>query len=693
MIWSLKNKLLVGFMGVAMLVVVAGVTGMVMIRGVVDSTKTIVEEVVPVKNASIEALLALETAISGSREYVNSSTGLQATSSEIAVSLETFDKRVQYLGKNNHDDVKNLAEKAKAEGEQFKQATNELISVHNVKADYIFKYNSIEYNLKTFLYYTGIQLAAWIDALEESSKFNVAFKGSTDASKSDFAIWYKEFTTSDPKLAKMLKKYNALNIKAHKSALRIDKADASKKEAYFTRAKSRHFNNAKKQVDQLQKYVAPIIDKINAQELKDLEKMEISSAEIRSTLFQLGASVDAIMAEAKESALSAQKTSNLVLLLVIAVSLVASVFIALFSARIITGPIGYAVKVANKLGEGDLTVKIVNNRKDEAGQLLTAMQNMVENLHELITGVSATTSHLSTAAVQLSSSADELSKGVVTQEEQTNQVSTATEEMSATAVAISQNIHNNATHAQKGADLAAEGGRVVEETRNVISRISDEVNTFASSIKELGESSGKIGEIISVINDIADQTNLLALNAAIEAARAGEQGRGFAVVADEVRKLAERTSSATGEIAGMITTIQHDTEEAVNAMDKSLDMVETGVNMADKAGESLKQIVQTGQEMGGMAAQVATAAEQQSATTEEIMQSVESIANITAQSSAGIDQTVLACQGLSNLANDLNIMVSKFKLTDDQESLCHSTDNYSEAGESEEQKLRLVAND
>jgi methyl-accepting chemotaxis protein len=357
-------------------------------------------------------------------------------------------------------------------------------------------------------------------------------------------------------------------------------------------------------------------------------------------------------------------TALTVLTMAVVIGLVIGGVVALILTRMITTPVNKTVAMIRDLaeGEGDLTKRLDATSNDELGELSRWFNTFLDKLHDVISSVAHTTEQLATASGQLSASSEELSRNVVSQKEQTTQVATATDEMNSTAVAISENIHNAAESARTGATLAEEGGSAVQDTVAVIEQISNEVNTFAGSIRELGDSSKQIGEIVGVINDIADQTNLLALNAAIEAARAGEQGRGFAVVADEVRKLAERTTVATKEIADMITTIQRDTNGAVSAMDKSMDKVASGVEMANKAGESLKAVVENGALLGDMVSQVATAAEEQSATTEEIAQSVENISSIMTQSSTGIDQTAHACHELSRMADDLQSLVGRFKL-------------------------------
>ena len=199
-----------------------------------------------------------------------------------------------------------------------------------------------------------------------------------------------------------------------------------------------------------------------------------------------------------------------------------------------------------------------------------------------------------------------------------------------------------------------------------MNRIAEAVHNSSYTIQALGANSNQIGEIIAVIDDIADQTNLLALNAAIEAARAGEQGRGFAVVADEVRKLAERTTKATKEIAAMIKSIQSDTSGAVASMESGTGEVERGVEMTRKAGEALKEIVNNVQHVSDMIGQIATAAEEQSAAAEQISTSIETIASVTKESAAGARQSSTACQELSRLALELQKMVGQFKLPEEK---------------------------
>jgi len=197
----------------------------------------------------------------------------------------------------------------------------------------------------------------------------------------------------------------------------------------------------------------------------------------------------------------------------------------------------------------------------------------------------------------------------------------------------------------------------VSQAIDGMNRISASVMESARTIETLGKSSDEIGEIIAVIYDIADQTNLLALNAAIEAARAGEQGRGFAVVADEVRKLAERTTKATKEIASMIKSIQSDTDGAVKSMSAGTEEVEKGVSLVNQAGGSLDQIVEVVASVTDMIQQIATAAEEQSAAAEEISTNVEAVATITKETATGANQSSVATQELTRLASDLQQMV------------------------------------
>jgi len=233
------------------------------------------------------------------------------------------------------------------------------------------------------------------------------------------------------------------------------------------------------------------------------------------------------------------------------------------------------------------------------------------------------------SSLEISSTAESLAAASQEQSSQTEEVASAVEEMSRTVSENATSANRTADVARKSGEIATIGAGVVKQTVNKMKDIADVVKTSANNIQKLGDSSKEIGEIISVIDDIADQTNLLALNAAIEAARAGEQGRGFAVVADEVRKLAERTTEATKQIAKMIKGIQKETDQAVVAMNKGTIEVQNGIDLADKAGESLNHILTSTQDVLDMINQIAAASEEQSATSEQISKNVMSISKVT----------------------------------------------------------------
>ena len=312
-------------------------------------------------------------------------------------------------------------------------------------------------------------------------------------------------------------------------------------------------------------------------------------------------------------------------------------------------------------GEGDLTKRLDDTSRDEIAVASSWFNRFMENMQQIIVQVAGSSSQLAAAASQLQSTSEQIATGAEEVAAQTGTVATASEEMAATSGDIARTCHQAAESAKFASTAAESGAAVVQGTVQGMQKIAVRVRETAKAVENLGARSDQIGAIIGTIEDIADQTNLLALNAAIEAARAGEQGRGFAVVADEVRALAERTTRATKEIGGMIKSIQQETKAAVREMEEGVREVETGSVEAEKSGRAIAEILEQISSVDTQVAQIATAAEQQTATTNEITNNMQQVTDVVQASSRGALESAQAARQVNRLSNELLGLVGRFK--------------------------------
>jgi methyl-accepting chemotaxis protein len=379
-------------------------------------------------------------------------------------------------------------------------------------------------------------------------------------------------------------------------------------------------------------------------------------APIAGTTWSLAVNVPANELESKLNMLL--WVTLIILLIVLAVAVISSLVIATNFTR----PLKQGVDVAEAIARGDLTQRIELNRKDEIGQLLTAMRNMTENLKVMVSGIRQTAERVASGSQQLSTSSGDITRTMNDQSSRSSQIATSAEEMSQTVIDIKKSSVDIAASANDTAQIAQKGAEVVNKSVNESRAIAGTVESSAKVMKNLGDKSQQIGEIVTTINDIADQTNLLALNAAIEAARAGEQGRGFAVVADEVRKLAERTAHATSEISSMIAAIREEVDNAVVAMDKTNEQVEVGLQYSVEAGNQLTTILQSVTTLQGMVQQIASATEEMSSTSVAISGDIQQIATDAREISGGSEQVAQSSSELARLAGELKVIVDRFKV-------------------------------
>lgn len=401
----------------------------------------------------------------------------------------------------------------------------------------------------------------------------------------------------------------------------------------------------------------------NTAEVESLVKnLEFEEKQLNQQLISLQLEIETLV---DQSALKAEEsgrhaTQLLIIILIFAIS--AGIGISWLILRSINGQLNYMIARLKTIASGDLTENIKVDGNDHLAQMNQAIKNMQQQLVTMISSIMNTSSQLAASTEQTTIIVTETQRNIQQQQAETDMVATAMNEMTATAQEISRSISDTANAAANANNEIATGNELVTHTGLAIQKLADEILASSSIINEVETESKTIGSVLDVIKGIAEQTNLLALNAAIEAARAGEQGRGFAVVADEVRTLAGRTQSATEEINQMIVNLQGGSRKAVDAMNHSCEQAQEAVEQANQAGNSIGTIASSVNQINDMSEQIASAAEEQNAVSEEINRNIVNISDIASHSVQNSEQIAQANNNLTRMATELLGMVSQFKV-------------------------------
>jgi methyl-accepting chemotaxis protein len=368
------------------------------------------------------------------------------------------------------------------------------------------------------------------------------------------------------------------------------------------------------------------------------------------------------LAEVQEQTRASYASAQQTVILCIVVAALLTVFLAWLLTRSIVLPIRQAVEVTEIVAAGDLTHDFIATGKDEPARLLRALSAMQNQLRSTLQGIANSSTQLASAAEELNAVTEDATRGLQRQNDEIQQAATAVNEMSAAVDEVAGNAVSTSEQTRTTSDIATEGQQQVSRTVTSIDKLTSTIEATSNEVQELADKVHNISRVLDVIRAIAEQTNLLALNAAIEAARAGEQGRGFAVVADEVRALAHRTQQSTTEIEDMIGTMQQGTEKSVEAMNVSRTMATSTLQQASAAGEALKQITAAISQINERNMVIASAAEEQAQVAREVDRNLVNIRDLSTQSAAGAEQTSSSSRELSRLAVEMTDLVNRFKI-------------------------------
>lgn len=644
---SLGNKLIGSFLILALFVFVSGITGVIIAGKIGKAGDIVAKEKAPIQYAANQAQLRLNEALTAIEKLIASITDSNQYYTSAKEKIGDFQMWLDALKFGSQSDeflnspsgemyrkdeittkvpqgsseVIALVERTEEAEHILASELNSLAEIKKTFEQYNAHAGGKVYTLREFIPMVQMQHLNWIKKLSDAVGMVVPFNGQTDHTKCMMGKWLHSYTNvSDPEFMKILENFKKYHEKLHESAIKINAEKTfEKKNRLLNRLKGTTIK-LESYFNEMSKHVDGVYERLDAQKATAVEKIETEANDVKGFLSQLLEQVTLEMEKALKNAEKIRLGGSSFLIILTIVAVVGAIILGIIIAKLITSGILEVCGTTKKVADGDLREKVSAKSNDEIGDLANDVNQMVDNLSGIVRQVKE-------AADQLESSSQEVQHG-------SQQIADGAQQQSASFEELSSAVQSNASNANDANDIAQKTAKDAIQTGENMNTTIDAMNAIEKSAKQIAES-------VVIITDIADQTNLLALNAAIEAARAGEHGKGFAVVADEVRKLAERSASSAKDITNLIQD--------------SLAQVENGVSLSNSAGESIRNIVENIQSIAKQLESISSSTQEQAATMEQNT-------SITESNASAAEELAAAAQEMTKNAQLLQSLVNKFNL-------------------------------
>ena len=612
---TIGKKLIGSFLILSLVVVAAGLTGFIMVKRVARSGDVVVEEKVPFKDVSMEAIISAERAVNACGNYLLSETGLSEIEKEINEYIGDFDMYISMVKygtdseefKNSPagemyvkdglgikvprgtDELIALAEKISEQQSVFTDKAGKLVEVHKKRVQYSFIYNGVHYDLSAFLYAVDTKHRRWFEQLKNSVEYEADFTGEVDPTKCFFGIWYAAYKSEDKELTAMFDKFQSAHVKLHGIGADIIAVEDSQKESLLKRG-MRYSTKVQQGLHKLEKYAEAKIEELEGQEQAAVKAVFGASEKIIASLEALEEVADAGMKLAQQNARQSKDLSEKILIILMSCAMLLALILGFFITRSITKPLNHVIE---GLTEG------ADQVASGSGQVSSASQQLAEGSSEQAASIEETSSSL--------------------------------EEMSSMT--------------KQNADNANQANNLMKEANQVVGQANDSMTDLTTSMEEISKASEETSKIVKTIDEVAFQTNLLALNAAVEAARAGEVGAGFAVVADEVRNLAMRAADAAKNTSDLI--------------EGTVKKVKDGSELVTRTNEAFSKVAESSSKVGELVAEISAASNEQSQGIGQVNTAVSEMDKVVQQNAANAEESSSASEELSAQAEEMKAMVGR----------------------------------